>query len=62
MTILGYHFWYAGEAKITATRALIDNSDNNTRRAIPNLLKLSGGIVYRLNDDAGNQNPRLTDF
>ena len=58
----GYHFWYAGEAKITATRALIDNSDNNTRRAIPNLLKLSGGIVYRLNDDAGNQNPRLTDF
>lgn len=58
----GYHFWYAGEAKITATRSLIDNGDNNTRRAIPNLLKLSGGIVYRLNDDVGNQNPRLTDF
>ncbi len=59
---MGYHFWYAGEAKITAMRPLIDNYDNNTRRVVPNLLKLSGGVVYRLNDDAGNQNPRFIDF
>jgi hypothetical protein len=59
---MGYHFWYAGEAKITAMRPLIDNYDNNTRRVIPNLLKLSGGVVYRLNDDVGSANPRLTDF
>jgi hypothetical protein len=58
----GYMFWYGGEAKITAMRPLIDNYDNNTRRVIPNLLKLSGGIVYRLNDDAGNPNPKFTDL
>jgi hypothetical protein len=46
----GYMFWHAGEAKVIARRALIDNYDNNTRRAIPNLLKFHGGIVYRLND------------
>lgn len=57
---MGYHFWYAGEAKITAMRPLIDNYDNNTRRVIPNLLKLSGGVVYRLNDDVAN--PRVLDF
>jgi hypothetical protein len=58
----GYMFWYAGEAKITAMRPLIDNYDNNTRRVVPNLLKLSGGVVYRLNDDVANPNPRFTDF
>ncbi len=60
--ILGYPFWYAGEARITAMRPLIDNYDNNTRRVIPNLLKLSGGIIYRINDDVANLNPRITDF
>jgi hypothetical protein len=59
---VGYMFWHAGEAKITAMRPLIDNYDNNTRRVIPNLLKLSGGIVYRLNDDVANPNVRFTDF
>lgn len=59
---LGYPFWYAGESRITAMRPLIDNYDNSTRRVIPNLLKLSGGIVYRINDDVANPNPRLTDF
>jgi hypothetical protein len=57
----GYMFWNAGEAKILARRPLIDNTDNNTRRVIPNLLKLHLGVVYRLSDDAGNINVRFLD-
>lgn len=57
----GYMFTNAGEAKILARRPLIDNYDNNTRRVVPNLLKFHAGVVYRLNDDAGNPNPRFLD-
>ncbi|MCS6809112.1 MAG: hypothetical protein RML40_10135 [Bacteroidota bacterium] len=59
---IGYMFWYAGEARIIAMRPLIDNYENNTRRVIPNLLKLGGGVIYRIVDDVANPNPRFTDF
>lgn len=58
----GYMFWYAGESKLTAMRPLIENSEPTTRKVIPTLLKLSGGIVYRLNDNVAEPNARLSDF
>lgn len=51
----GYQFWHAGEAKVIARRPLIDNSDNTTRRVIPNLLKFHLGYAYRLNDIVDNK-------
>jgi hypothetical protein len=51
----GYMFWHSGEGKITAGRPLIDNSDNATRRVIPNILKFHVGYSYRLTDNVNRR-------
>ena len=56
----GYHFWNAGEAKVTLQRPLYVNDDASTRRAIPYLMNAKLGFGYRLSSNPDNGS--LLDF
>lgn len=50
---MGYHFWSAGEAKITLQRPLYVNKDVETRSGIPYLINAYLGGSYRLTGGRG---------
>lgn len=57
---VGYHFWNAGEAKVTLQRPLYVNDDASTRRAIPYLMNAKLGFGYRLSSNPNDG--QLLDF
>ncbi len=58
---VGYTFWSSGEARVYLQRPLYENSDPDTRKAIPYLLNARLGFGYRLTGNLDGSS-RLLDF
>jgi hypothetical protein len=56
---VGYHFWSAGESKVTLRRPLYENHDSKTRETIPFILDAYLGVGYRITGGLDNSNSAL---
>lgn len=57
---IGYTFWSSGEGRIFLQRPLYENSDPDTRKAIPYLINARLGFGYRMT--GSHDSSRLLDF
>lgn len=57
---VGYHFWSAGEAKITLKRPLYPNYDERTREKLPYLINAYFGGGYRLSSGINSSGTLLS--
>jgi hypothetical protein len=58
---VGYTFWSSGEGRVYLQRPLYQNSDPETKRAIPYLINARLGFGYRMTGNLDGQS-RLLDF
>lgn len=52
---VGYHFWSAGENKVTLRRPLMNNTDPNTQQYVPFLINARIGAGYRISSGIDNE-------